>query len=173
MIKSKYLKVDRSVSFDEVSELLLDQSTDDEECIGNNCRVRDQNYRSYERCQSVDMLDNNYQAKTISNDMDMVQDRHRKGLRHFIEEKECFEAISKDEEYQHLLSQNLSDGGYHSIDPTFEYLKGGENSPAWSSVVNPLKQVPKTSVKASIFSLVASMVGGGTLSIPFAFQEAG
>lgn len=55
----------------------------------------------------------------------------------------------------------------------YEYMSDGVNSPAWATVINPLKEVPKSSIKAAVFSLVASMVGGGTLSIPFAFQEAG
>jgi hypothetical protein len=46
-------------------------------------------------------------------------------------------------------------------------------SPSWIDVVNPAKSTPKTSVKASIFALVSSMVGGGTLSVPFAVQSAG
>lgn len=52
-------------------------------------------------------------------------------------------------------------------------LPQGSQSPAWTAVINPLKENPKTSIKAAVFSLVSSMVGGGTLSIPFAFQAAG
>lgn len=48
-----------------------------------------------------------------------------------------------------------------------------QNSPSWRVLVNPAKPVPLTSIKASLLNLVCTMVGAGTLSIPYAFQSAG
>ncbi|XXQ35706.1 Amino acid transporter transmembrane domain-containing protein [Plasmodiophora brassicae] len=47
-------------------------------------------------------------------------------------------------------------------------------SPSWRMVLlSPDKDLPRISCKASALSLIATMVGGGALSIPYAVQESG
>jgi amino acid permease len=46
-------------------------------------------------------------------------------------------------------------------------------SPTWKQALNPTVNVPKGSVKSSVFALVSTIIGGGALSLPLAFAETG
>lgn len=48
-----------------------------------------------------------------------------------------------------------------------------DDSPSWKRILNPTLSAPSTSVKSSVFNVVSSMVGGGTLSIPYAMYCSG
>jgi hypothetical protein len=164
-LRKEWSGKNRSLSFDKVSELLMESEGDEED--NRLMRNVDQDFFACgNRCRSVDFLNRNEgmhcEVKDHSHGEPSLE-----GGDHFIA------SFNEHDEHNLLLSRNFHNDSYDSLDPSEDHVMSGENSPAWSSVVNPLIHVPKTSVKASIFSLVASMVGGGTLSIPFAFQGAG
>jgi hypothetical protein len=166
--KIQYLRNERSLSFDRVSELLAEQGTDDEsDKIDKGNR---DGFLNGNRCYSVDFFQSNDLGNFGEKNAvrDIGEPLHRRELN-----DEIINVVKEEDEHKLLLSRKFENESYDSLDPSTESFGGAQDSPAWSSVVNPLKHIPQTSIKASIFSLVASMVGGGTLSIPFAFQGAG
>jgi len=47
-------------------------------------------------------------------------------------------------------------------------------SPGWAEALDPRNESPKHgTVKSSIFNLVSTIIGGGVLSLPYAFKQTG
>ena len=69
--------------------------------------------------------------------------------------------------------ENNSDLGYDSQEDETSYLVSATHIGSYRAIDNSDNHERRGNILSSVFTLVSTMIGGGLLSLPFAFQQGG